>query len=81
MLEISFLPSGAAPVTAVMVTTPLISVPGLVMKHLVPLITHSPSLSSALVLVLPASEPASGSVRPKAANISPRARGTSHSRF
>src|SRR5438067_1810884 len=41
------------------------SVPELVMNCLAPLTTHSPFSSSALVRVLPASDPASGSVRPK----------------
>jgi len=49
------------------------SVPELVMKHLVPLITHSPVASSsrAVVRVPPASEPHSGSVSPNAPSISP----------
>ena len=38
------------------------------MNALAPLITHSPSTSSARVLVAPASEPASGSVSPNAAS-------------
>ena len=43
------------------------------MNCLAPSITHSPSSSRARVRVLPASEPASGSVRPKAASLRPRA--------
>ena len=39
--EISGGPSSLRPVTAVTVTRPVMSVPELVMKHLVPLITHS----------------------------------------
>ncbi len=42
------------------------SVPALVMNCLVPLMTHSPPSSRARVCVLPASDPASGSVSPKA---------------
>lgn len=53
------------------------------MKHFVPLITHSRVVSSnrAVVRVAPASEPPSGSVRPKAPSISPEASRGSHSRF
>lgn len=81
--EISGLPSGVRPVTAVTVTRPVMSVPELVMKHLVPLITHSSVASSrrAVVRVAPASEPPSGSVRPKAPRISPEQRRGSHSAF
>ena len=57
------------PVRAVTVTSEVISEPELVMNCLPPLITHSPSTSSALVLVAPASEPAPGSVRPKPASF------------
>ena len=45
---------------AVTVTTEVISEPELVMNCLAPLTTHSPSTSSALVLVAPASEPGTG---------------------
>ena len=45
--------------------------PALVMNCLAPSITHSPPSRRARVRVLPASEPASGSVRPKAASRSP----------
>ena len=55
--------------TAVIVTQPEMSVPALVMNCLAPSTTHSPSSSLAVVRVLPASEPASGSVRPKAASL------------
>ena len=65
-LEISF-----SPVTAVMTTIPEMSVPALVMNCLAPSITHSPSSSLARVLVLPASEPASGSVSPNAPSFLP----------
>ena len=44
------------------------------MNALAPLITHSPSSSTARVLVAPASEPASGSVRPKPASARPATR-------
>ena len=57
--------------TAVIVTQPEMSVPELVMNCLAPLTTHSPPSSSARVCVLPASEPASGSVSPKAASFWP----------
>ncbi len=70
--EISGLPSAFLPVTAVTVTRPVMSVPELVMKHLLPLITQSPPSSrTAVVLVAPASEPPSGSVSPKAPSSSP----------
>ena len=71
--ESSFDPSGLVPVTAVTVTSTVMSVPELVMKAFVPLITHSLVRSSrtARVAVPPASEPNPGSVRPKAANDSP----------
>jgi hypothetical protein len=70
MLEISLLPF-SWPVTAVIVTQPEMSVPELVMNCLAPFTTHWPSSSFAVVWVLPASEPASGSVRPNAASFSP----------
>ena len=70
MLEISLLPFSRA-VTAVMVTQPEMSVPELVMNCFAPLTTHSPPSGSAWVWVLPASDPASGSVRPKAASFPP----------
>src|ERR1043166_3267968 len=57
------------------------SVPGLVMNCLAPLITHSPSSSFAVVRTLPASEPASGSVKPKEASRSPLHSFGSHSVF
>ncbi len=80
MLEISFSPF-CWPVTAVIATTPEMSVPALVMNCLAPSITHSPASSLARVCVLPASEPASGSVSPKAPSRSPAHSGGSHSRF
>ena len=45
--------------------------PAFVMKIFVPLIVHSPSLSSARVRAAAASDPAPGSVRPKAASFLP----------
>ena len=69
----------SAPVRAVIVTQPLISVPAFVMNILEPSITHSPSSARAVVRVAPASEPASGSVSPKAARRSPEASCGSHS--
>ena len=47
------------------------SVPALVMNCLAPLTTQSPSSSAARVRTLPASDPASGSVRPKAPSFAP----------
>jgi hypothetical protein len=66
MFEIS-----SSAVRAVMVTKPLMSVPELVMNCLAPLITKWPSSSRAVVRVLDASEPASGSVSPKAPSFWP----------
>ena len=81
--EISFLPASVVPVTAVTVTSPVTSVPELVMNALVPLMTHSlPSSDSlAVVVVPPASEPAPGSVSPNAPIIEPEHSRGSHSRF
>ena len=75
-LEIS-----SSPVRAVMHTTPLMSVPALVMNCLAPLIVQPSSDSTARVRTLPASEPASGSVSPKAPRISPDVSRGSHSAF
>ena len=75
MFEIS-----SSPVRAVIVTQAVMSVPAFVMKILEPLITHSPSRSSARVAAFPASDPAPGSVSPKAARRRPDARSGSHSR-
>ena len=57
------------------------SVPALVMNCFAPSITHSPPSSRARVRVLPASDPASGSVSPNAASRSPEVRRGSHSCF
>ena len=85
MVEISFfsLPSAVVvvPVTAVTVTSLVMSVPELVMNSLLPLTTQLPSLSSARVRVPPASEPASGSVSPKPASAWPLASWGSHCCF
>jgi len=78
---ISGVPLSRVPVRAVTVTTDVIDDPELVMKALEPLTTHWPSTTSALVLVPPASEPASGSVRPKPARVRPAARSGSHCCF
>ena len=78
--EISRVPS-PLPVTAVIVTQPEMSVPELVMNCLAPLTTHSPPSSFAVVRVLPASEPASGSVSPKAASLRPAHSSGIHSAF
>ena len=69
------------PVRAVIVTSEVIALPELVMNALAPLITHCPSTSSARVRVAPASEPASGSVRPKPASARPATRSGSQRAF
>jgi hypothetical protein len=79
--EISLEPSERLPVVAVIVTSPVIGVPELVMNAFEPLITHWPPSSLAVVLVASASVPPPGSVSPNAPKISPRAMGTSHRRF
>ncbi len=71
--------SPGALVTAVTVTSPVMSVPELVMNALVPLMTHSPPSRRAVVRVAPASVPPPGSVSPKAPSIVPAQRGGSHS--
>lgn len=81
MVEISFLSAPTVPVTAVTVTSDVMSVPELVMNCLLPLITHSPSSSRAVVRVAPASEPAPGSVSPKPASARPAVKSGSHLRF
>jgi hypothetical protein len=68
-------------VTAVIVTPHVMSVPALVMKIFEPSMTHAPSSRRADVRVAPASDPAFGSVSPKAASFFPDARSGSHSRF
>ena len=72
---------GPSPVTAGDVTRPVMSVPELVMNDLVPLITHSPPSSRAVVRVAPASDPPPGSVRPNAPSIVPAHSRGSHSCF
>ena len=57
------------------------SVPAFVMKSFEPETTQEPSRSSAVVRVAPASEPASGSVSPKAASFLPDARSGSQRSF
>lgn len=74
IVEMSFLPSGRVPVTAVTVTSEVMSVPELVMNCLVPLITHSSPSRRAVVLVPLASEPAPGSVSPNPASLRPLTR-------
>ena len=64
-----------------MQTTPEMSVPALVMNCFAPSITHSPPSSLARVRTLPASEPASGSVSPKAPSRWPEVSAGSHSSF
>ncbi|SLH77387.1 Uncharacterised protein [Mycobacteroides abscessus subsp. abscessus] len=80
MVEISLRPSWL-PVTAVTVTSLVMSVPELVMNCLRPLMTQSSPSATAVVLVPLASLPASGSVRPKAASARPLVSCGSHSCF
>ena len=58
--EISFFPSSPRSVTAVTVTSEVMSVPEFVMNALVPLITHSPPSSFAVVRVAPGVRAAAG---------------------
>ena len=81
MALISGPPPFPLPVTAVRVTPAEMSVPQLVMNCLAPLMIQLPFRSSALVLVAPASEPASGSVRPKDHSLCPESRSGSHCCF
>jgi hypothetical protein len=62
-----------------MLTTPEMSVPAFVMNCLAPSITHSPPSTRARVRTLPASDPASGSVRPNAPSLRPEVSSGSHS--
>ena len=71
----------SSPVRAVIVTPHVSSVPAFVMNIFAPFTTQEPSRSSAVVRVAPASEPASGSVRPKAASLRPEARSGSQRSF
>jgi hypothetical protein len=71
---ISGVPSLRVPVRAVTLTTEVIGEPELVMNDLAPLTVQMPSARVALVFVPPASEPASGSVRPNPARARPAAR-------
>ena len=63
------------------VTQAVMSVPAFVMKIFEPLITHRPSRGSAVVRAAAASEPAPGSVSPKAASLRPDARSGSQCCF
>ena len=71
-------PSG---VRAVTVTSEVSSVPQLVMNAFSPLMTHSSPSGTAVVRVVPASDPPSGSVRPKAARALPATRSGSQRSF
>ena len=71
MDEISLRPSGRIPVTAVTVTSVVMSVPELVMNAFEPLTTQWSPSRTARVAVPPASEPKPGSVSPNAASASP----------
>ena len=85
IVEISFLTRPSAvcdsPVTAVTVTSFVMSVPELVMNCFEPLMTHSSPSSLAVVRVPDASEPAPASVRPKPPSASPEASIGSHCSF
>ena len=74
IVEISGRPSAFSPVRAVTVTNEVMLEPELVMNCFDPSITHSPLSSTARVLVAPASDPDSGSVRPKPASLRPATR-------
>ena len=76
MVEIS-----PSPVTAVIVTHAVMSVPAFVMNIFAPSTTHSPASRRAVVRVAPASEPAFASVSPNAASFLPDASSGSHCRF
>ncbi|CAB4929548.1 unannotated protein [freshwater metagenome] len=71
----------STPVTAVTVTSSVMSVPELVMNCLLPLMIQSPPSRLAVVLVPPASLPAPGSVNPKAARALPAVSLGSHCCF
>jgi hypothetical protein len=71
----------SSPVRAVIVTPQVSSVPAFVMNILEPFTTQASSRSSAVVRAAPASEPASGSVSPKAASRRPDARSGSQRAF
>ncbi len=71
MQDSSGLPSSRTPVRASTVTPAVIRVAALVMKILLPLITHSLPSSTALVFELEASDPAFASVSPKPHSDSP----------
>ena len=73
--------TSSSPVRTVRVTQAVMSVPAFVMNIFEPFTTQRPSRSSAVVRVAPASDPASGSVSPKAARRLPAARSGSHFRF
>ena len=79
--EISFLPSSRRSVTAVTVTSEVMSVPELVMNAFDPLITQPSASSFAVVRVAPASEPPPASVRPNAPSFLPAARSGSQRSF
>ncbi len=68
------IPSSFPSMMALAVTVMSPATPAFVVKILLPLITHSSPSRTAVVLVAPASLPASGSVSPKAPIISPEAR-------
>ena len=73
--------SDGPPVTAVTVTSRVMSVPELVMNCLVPLMTHSTRPICAVVLVAPASLPPPASVSPNAPSALPLVSSGSHSCF
>jgi hypothetical protein len=71
MQDSSGLPSSRTPVRAKTVAPVVMSVAALVMKILLPLMTHSLPSKTAVVEVLLASEPALGSVKPNPHRASP----------
>jgi hypothetical protein len=71
----------SSPVRAVIVTQEVIAVPAFVMNIFEPFTIQRPLRSSAVVRVAPASEPASGSVRPNAASRRPEQRSGSQRSF
>ena len=71
----------SGPVSAVTVTSAVMSVPELVMNALLPLITQWSPSRTARVCVPPASEPKPGSVSPNAASASPEVSRGSQRRF
>ena len=72
------LPAASSPVRASTVTPKLMSVPAFEMKAFCPVSTHPSDTRTALVRSERTSEPAPGSVSPKAPSLRPSASGRSH---